>query len=126
MTDRAKLEEETQYVKDLPGFKRSNPHYFSDPMIDRLLEIVLLMGAEIWTLRHRQAVTERLLASGKTVTPDLIETFQPDEEMKEAIEQERQDLIKRMFASLAGGNFPDPKAPGFKWVTDPGEREKEK
>lgn len=124
MTDRTKLEEETQYVYDLPGFKRTNPHYFSDPMVDRLLDIVLMMGAEIWTLRHRQAITEQLMASGKTVTPDMIETFEPDQDFKSDMEAERQELIKRMFSSLAGGEFPDPRAPGFKWVTNPGEAKK--
>ncbi|QLC26399.1 hypothetical protein HFP57_16085 [Parasphingopyxis algicola] len=121
MSDRAKIDEETKYVQDLPGFKRTNPHYFSDPMIDRLLEIILLMGGEIWSLRHRQAITEKLLASGEPVSPDIIETFKPDDGFKELMENERQDLIKRMFASLAGGQFPDPKAPGFTWVTNPGE-----
>jgi hypothetical protein len=40
--DRKALEAELQYVKDLPGYKRSNPQFFSDPMIDRLIEIVVL------------------------------------------------------------------------------------
>lgn len=118
MTDRRKLEEETAYVKDLPGFKKSDPHYFKDPMIDKLLEIVLLMSAEIWTLRHRQAITEQLLASGSSVSPDLIETFKPDKDFSAQMEAERQEIIKRLFEGLSGGQFPDPKAPGFQWVTD--------
>ena len=119
MGDRAKIEEQTKYVVDLPGFKRTNPHYFSDPIIDKLMDALLMMGGEIWTLRHRQAITEKLMASGEAVSPDMIETYKPDEAFREAMEAERQDLIRRMFSSLAEGGFPDPRTPGFKWVTDP-------
>jgi hypothetical protein len=124
MTDRQKLEEETRYAVDLPGFKRTNPHYFRDPMIDRLLEAVLLMGAEIWTLKHRLAVTESLTAAGQVATPDRIETFVADGKFKDGLERERQDLIKRMFSGLVNGQVADPRAPSFKWVTNPGDAKK--
>ena len=45
MKDDTKMDRNTlNYVKDLPGFERGHPHYFKDPMIDHLLEIVMLMG----------------------------------------------------------------------------------
>lgn len=118
MSDRASLEEETAYVQDLPGFKKSNPQYFRDPMIDKLLEVILMMGGEIWTLRHRQAITEELMAKGTTVSPDLIETYIASEASQEKLTEERQELVKRMFGALSDGSFPDPKASGFKWVTE--------
>ncbi len=124
MTDRAKLEEETEYVQGLPGFKRSNPHYFSDPMVDRLLDVVLMMGGQMWTLRHRQAITEHLLATNETVTPDLIETFKPDEDMKKELERERQEFIRGIFSGLHDAELPDSIKPGFKWLTDPGGKDK--
>ena len=48
-----KLSEGLDYVKELPGFERGHPHYFKDPMIDHLLEIVLQLGAEMWIIRDR-------------------------------------------------------------------------
>ena len=69
MGDRNALEAELDYVKDLPGFERTNPQFFSDPMIDKLLEITLLLGGEIWTNRDRQRVMEHLLATEGVVTP---------------------------------------------------------
>lgn len=123
MTDRSKLEHATAYVRDLPGFKKTNPHYFKDPMVDRLMDVVLMMGAEIWTLRHRQAITEQLLAANGRASPDMIETFRPDMAFRERMEQERQELIKRMFASLSGGEFSDPKSAGFEWVTERDKKE---
>lgn len=124
MAERAKIEEETKYVQDLPGFKRTDPHYFSDPMIDRLFDIILMMGGQMWTLRHRQAITEHLLATNETVTPDLIETFKPDKDLQEKLELERQEFIRTLYSGLYGSEFPDPQKPGFKWLTDPEGKEK--
>ncbi|WP_394700078.1 hypothetical protein [uncultured Parasphingorhabdus sp.] len=114
-----KMDKATKYVKDLPGFKRTNPQYFSDQMIDKILEVIILMGGEIWTLRHRQAITEKLMASGRPVSADMIETFESDESFRDQMEVERQDLIRRMFASLAAGEFPDPREAGFNWAANP-------
>lgn len=122
MSDRATLEAETAYVRDLPGFKKSDPHYFKDPMIDKLLEVILMMGGELWTLRHRQAITEELLSKGSAVSADLIETFIASDDFKAKLDTEREELIKRMFSALSEGAFPDPQESGFKWVT---EREEE-
>ena len=44
------------YVKDLPGFERGHPHYFKDPMIDHLLEIVMMIGGELWVERDRRLI----------------------------------------------------------------------
>lgn len=116
MGDRAKIDEATQYAKELPGFKRSNPQYFADPMIDRLLEVILMMGGEMWSLRHRQAIAEKLVAQGKPATSDMIETFVADDEFRSAMELERQDLIRRMYAPLKEGDFADPREAGLKWI----------
>ncbi len=124
MADRAQIEKETEYVQDLPGFKRTDPHYFSDPMIDRLFDIILMMGGQMWTMRHRQAITEHLLAKNHAVTPDVIETFEPDDDFKEQLERERQDFIRSIYSGLYGTEFPDPQKPGFKWLTDPAGKEK--
>lgn len=118
MSDRKEIDTATAYVKDLPGFKRTEPQYFSDPVVDKLVEIVLLMGGEIWTLRHRQAITEKLMATGKMVSPDMIETYKPDPEFREQMEAERQDLIRRMFSALAAGDVADPRAAGDNWATN--------
>lgn len=125
MGDKAKIAKDTEYVKELPGFKRTKPNYFSDPVVDRLMEVVLMMGGEIWSLRHRQAITEKLMAQGKPVSPDIIETFEADEDFRGQLETERQDFIRRIFAALAEGEFPDPREEGFKWVTRPVDEENE-
>lgn len=119
MSDRSRIERDTAYVKDLPGFRKSDPQYFPDPMIDRLLEITLVLAGELWTVRHRQALTEQLLAAQGQITPDQIETFKPDPALKESLERQRQDFIRSVFGGLYGGKFPDPNEIPFKWVVSP-------
>ena len=96
MLDRSKLD----YVKDLPGFERGHPHYFKDPMIDHLLEIVMLLGGELWVERDRRLVVEHLLATEGNVTPDMIEHFEPDEDLTKQLSESRQTFTKRVFGCL--------------------------
>lgn len=109
--DRAKqLSEGLDYVKDLPGFERGHPHYFKDPMIDHLLEIVLQLGAEIWITRDRQMVTEYLLATEGKVTPEMIENFKPTQEWKDKVRDERRTYTRRLYQCLYDGIGPSGEA----------------
>lgn len=100
MGDRKALEAELEYTKDLPGYERTNPQFFSDPMIDKLLEITYQLGGEIWTNRDRQMVMEHLLATEGQVTPDLIETFQADDEFKQKAAEQRRMFVQRIYGCL--------------------------
>jgi hypothetical protein len=101
-----KLSEGLDYVRDLPGFERGHPHYFRDPAIDHLMEIVLQLGAELWVMRDRQLVTEYLLATEGKVTPEMIETFKPSAEMREKLREERKTFTRRVYQSLYAGAEP--------------------
>lgn len=118
MGDPKAVEAETEYVKDLPGFDKTQPQFFKDPMIDKLLEIVLLLGGEIWTNRDRQMVMEHLLATEGVVTPDLIETFKPDEEFEQNAEEMRLRFVDRIYGSLYSDTEIPEDQNHFKWLTD--------
>ncbi|MDX2224680.1 MAG: hypothetical protein SFV21_18145 [Rhodospirillaceae bacterium] len=117
MSDKASLARETAYVTELPGFTRTEPQYFKDPMIDRLLEVVLMMGGELWAVRDRMMVMERLMAAHGRVTPDMIETYAPDPAFKEQSERERWNFVRRVFAGLYGQPMPEDNKNHFEWVT---------
>jgi hypothetical protein len=87
-------------------------------MIDRLLEIVMLLGGEVWTLRDRAMVTEQLLATHGRVTPDLIETYRPDPALKEALRQERLQFIRRVFGCLYPDGAQHGQGDHFAWLTE--------
>ena len=118
MGDRRSLEAETEYVKDLPGFETTHPQFFKDPMLDKLLEITLLLGGEIWANRDRQMVMEHLLSTKGMVTPDLIETFKPEEDFDKRSEELRLQFVQRIFGCLYEGvDIPDDQN-HFNWLTD--------
>ncbi|MDG2242077.1 MAG: hypothetical protein P8L66_01135 [Rhodospirillaceae bacterium] len=98
--DSIDLNEGLDYVKDLPGFEKGHPHYFNDQMIDHLLEICLQLAGEIWVNRDRQFVMEHLLATKGKVTPEMIEEFKPDAEIKEELRDARKVFSRRIFGSL--------------------------
>lgn len=88
------------YVKDLPGFERGHPHYFKDPMIDHLLEIVMLIGGELWVERDRRMITEHLMETEGHVTAEMIEQFEPGEDLKEKLAASRERFTKGVFGCL--------------------------
>ena len=88
------------HLRELPGFERGHPHYYKDPVIDHLLEIVLQLGAEIWVNRDRQRVMEHLLASTGKVTEEMIETFEPPEQFNEMLQGERKAFTQRVYGCL--------------------------
>ena len=69
-------------------------------MIDHLLEICLQLAGEVWVNRDRQIVVEHLLVTEGKVTPDMIESFKPDAEMKNELRDMRRTFTKRIFSSL--------------------------
>jgi hypothetical protein len=110
--NRGDLNEGLDYVKDLPGFEKGHPHYFKDEMTDHLLEICLQLAGEIWVNRDRQTVMEHLLATKGKVTPDMIEEFKPDAELKQEMRDARLLFSQRIFGSLYA-NLDDPGESGF-------------
>ena len=91
---------ELEYVKDLPGFERGHPHYFRDPVIDHLLEVVLMLGGELWVNRDRQMIMEELLASEGKVTPEMIEAFKPGPAFIEKQQEARRAFTERVYGCL--------------------------
>jgi hypothetical protein len=91
---------ELDYVKDMPGFERGHPHYFRDPVIDHLLEVVLLLGGELWVNRDRQMIMEELLATEGKVTTEMIESFKPDVEFLDRQKKARRRFTERVYGCL--------------------------
>lgn len=120
MGDRDALAAELDYIKSLPGFERTKPQFFSDPMIDKLLEISLLLGGELWASRDRQMVMEHLLATQGKVTPEMIETFQADAGFNEASRERRIQFIQRIFGCLYDGEDTEAQKDNFQWLTKQG------
>ena len=69
MTD--KKPNDLENLKDLPGFKRSNPIYFENEVIDHLISITLELGAELWVVKDRLAHFEEVLSERDSLVKRL-------------------------------------------------------
>jgi uncharacterized membrane protein YdbT with pleckstrin-like domain len=81
--------------------KGRRPLFMRDPDVDKLLAMIMAMTGEIALLRGRLDTHERLLAAGRLVTPETIESFLPDAAAEAAREAQRQAMLTRVFRILA-------------------------
>jgi hypothetical protein len=78
------------------------PSQFDDPAIDTLLSIVLSLGSEVYVLRDRMRIIEKLLEAKGTISRADIEGYQPAPEEEEDIRKEADAFISRLFRVFDG------------------------
>jgi len=111
MTDK-KLND-LENLKALPGFKHSNPIYFENEIIDHLISITLELGAELWVVKDRLAHLEEILSEENKLSLRSLETGKPSALLQEKLDEERKQIIKRIYARLYskyGGDLADDKS----------------
>jgi len=76
--------------------------FFGDPAIDNLFTAVTVLGAEVWALRRRAKITEKLLEEKQgAVTIEMIQKYVPTAEENAAWALERNELVASIFSSFA-------------------------
>ena len=71
-------------------------HAFEDPMHDKLLGVVLALGAEVWVLNNRMELLEVALRRRGIIVKDLIDELAQDPDLV-ASENERRDAFLGRF-----------------------------
>jgi hypothetical protein len=84
--------------------------FLQDPVVDALMQVVLELGAETWITRRRMLVLERVMAEQGLLAPDLIETYAPTPEDEALWRQERDRMLKSVYAALARPPVPGDQA----------------
>lgn len=117
----AKKPDRPGYATDFIKGDWDKAQYLDNPHVDNLMSCVLALGAEFWTLKRRQLVTEKLIEEKKgNVDRAMIEAYVPTEAERTAWAAERDDYIERVFAVLTrvsehvGGKSPTTKVPAIK------------
>lgn len=72
---------------------------FPDQVADNLMHVVIALGAEMWTMRRRMYVLEKVLEKTGVSAAD-IEAYQPTPEETAAWTEERDIIINRTFGAL--------------------------
>ena len=75
-------------------------HAFEDPVHDRLLGIVLALGAEVWNLRERLGLLESALARRGIEVSALIEELALDPERAPAMLADRDAFLARFLRAI--------------------------
>ena len=75
--------------------------------VDRLGEALLTLTRELWVMRDRQIVLERLLVDAGVLTKDQLDTLQPDEVLTQELGDERARLVNAVLQALDPGHEAD-------------------
>ena len=87
-------------LENLPGFKRGNPTYFENEVIDHLISITLELGAELWVVKDRLAHVEEVLSEHNKLSLDSLSAGKPSALLQEQLDLERTQIIKRIYGRL--------------------------
>ena len=98
----------------MPELKSDRPTYTSDffkgdteqavftgdANTDKLMHAVIALGSEVWTLRQRGHVLERLLED-KGVTSEMVEAYMPTDEDTATWKADREAFVDRVYSVFA-------------------------
>ncbi len=99
-------EDETQAGAEAPSItmartaKGKRPKYFSDPAIDKLLNIVFAMAAELSVARDRIDTLERLLDEAGVLDRGRVNAYRPDPAADAERQAARMEMIERLLRIL--------------------------
>jgi hypothetical protein len=77
-------------------------HQFEDPAMDILLGIVVSLGNEVYVLRDRLRIIEKMLQAKRTISRADVEAYKPTPEEEEEIRKDNDAFIARLFRVLEG------------------------
>ena len=73
---------------------------FTDPVQDKLLGLIMALGAEVWVVKDRLALLEEALNERDIPAAELIEDRAHRPERVEAVERERDAFMERFLRLL--------------------------
>jgi hypothetical protein len=79
------------------------PSQFENPEIDALLRIVISLGGEVYALRDRMRIIEKMLDAKGTISLADIEAYKPTPEEQEELRKDGDAFMARLFRVFEGG-----------------------
>jgi hypothetical protein len=87
--------------KPLPRTIRGGrPFFFSDPAIDKVLNMVVTLGSEVWALRERLAALEAIQIRQGSLAADEVDAYEFSPEQEAALANDRKEFIDNLFRVL--------------------------
>jgi hypothetical protein len=77
--------------------------FFEDPVVDRLMGVVMALAAEVYIIKDRERALEQVLADKGIIGSDAVESFKPASPDQESSGKERDAFVSRIFESIVAG-----------------------
>ena len=97
------------YASDFFKGDTEQAAFTGDSTTDKLIHAVIALGSEVWTLRQRGHVVERLLEE-KGITSEMVEAYTPTKEDTAAWSADRQAFVDRIYSVFARSSTMDMKS----------------
>lgn len=76
------------------------PFFFSDPAIDKVLNMTITLASEVWALRERLGALEAVQVRQGSLSPTEIDDYEFTPEQEERMGAERREFIENLFRVL--------------------------
>lgn len=76
------------------------PFFFADPAIDKVLNMVVKLGSEVWALRERLAAVEGIQVRQGSLGQGEVDDYEFTPEQETALATERKEFIDNLFRIL--------------------------
>lgn len=86
----------------------STERFLGDPVLDRMMKVILSLSQEVYVLRDRLGVVERLLDERHMISRADIEDYVPSGQDQSQILAERDAYIERLLSPLTDAGDAEP------------------
>lgn len=76
------------------------PYFFADPAIDKVLNMVIVLGSEVWTLRERLAAMEAIQVRQGGLAAGEVDAHEFSAEDEARLGAQRKEFIDSLFRIL--------------------------
>jgi hypothetical protein len=88
-------------MTELPMAAAGRRHaFFEADGVDQLVSIVLELATELWTLRQRVYIAERVIEGQSRPLSDLIEAYRPTSAEQAELEKMRTTMVRELFRTI--------------------------
>lgn len=82
----------------------STDKFLGDPVLDRMMKVIISLSQEVYVLRDRLGVIEHLLDERRMISRTDIEGYRPDATHQSRILGERDAFVERLLSPLIEGD----------------------
>ena len=80
---------------------RDRPVYLDNPLLDRMMSVILDLATQLYVLQDRLAVVETFLEERQVVSRAQLDTWEPTPEQRSELRRRRDEFVASILRGLA-------------------------